>query len=160
MKEKYAHIYEEAGMTLWQIYVTCIYTLSSDMCNGVVHKHMPIYHLYIWRMTCWWYCMLYSRQFWPHFLRCSRSFICSLVYGLPSKTTGLFILIHTCQYRSYTSIVIDTWWRHQMEAFSALLAFFGALMFSLICVWINGWVNTRDAGDLRRHRDHYDVTVM
>ena len=36
----------------------------------------------------------------------------------------------------------------------------GALMFSLICVWINGWVNNREAGDLRRHRAHYDVTVM
>ena len=36
----------------------------------------------------------------------------------------------------------------------------GALMFSLICVWINDWVNNREAGDLRRHRGHYDVTVM
>ena len=36
----------------------------------------------------------------------------------------------------------------------------GALMFSLICVWINGWVNNRKAGDLRRYRAHYDVTVM
>ena len=36
----------------------------------------------------------------------------------------------------------------------------GALVFSLICVWINGWVNNREAGDLRRHRDHYDVSVM
>ena len=36
----------------------------------------------------------------------------------------------------------------------------GALMFSLICAWINGWVNNRWAGDLRRHRAHYDVTVM
>ena len=36
----------------------------------------------------------------------------------------------------------------------------GALMFSLICDWINGWVNNREAGDLRRHRDLYDVTVM
>ena len=36
----------------------------------------------------------------------------------------------------------------------------GTLMFSLICAWTNGWVNNRDAGDLRRHRDHYDVTVM
>ena len=36
----------------------------------------------------------------------------------------------------------------------------GALMFSLICVWINGWVNNREAGDLRRYRAHYDVTVM
>ena len=70
-----------------------------------------------------------------------------------------------------------TWWRHQMETFSALLAICagnspvpvnsphkgqwrGALMFSLICVWINGWVNNREAGDLRRYRTHYDVTVM
>ena len=69
------------------------------------------------------------------------------------------------------------WWRHQMEPFFALLAlcvgnspvpvnsphkgqWCGALIFSLICVWINGWVNNRDAGDFRRHRAHYDVTVM
>ena len=36
----------------------------------------------------------------------------------------------------------------------------GALMFSLNCVWINGWVNNREAGDLRRYHAHYDVTVM
>ena len=36
----------------------------------------------------------------------------------------------------------------------------GALMFSFICVWMNGWVNNRKAGDLRRYRAHYDVTVM
>ena len=36
----------------------------------------------------------------------------------------------------------------------------GALMFSLICTWINGSVNNREAGDLRRHRAHYDVMVM
>ena len=36
----------------------------------------------------------------------------------------------------------------------------GALMFSLICVWINGWVNNREAGDLRRDRAHYEVIVM
>ena len=35
-----------------------------------------------------------------------------------------------------------------------------ALMFSLPCDWINGWVNNRDDGDLRRHRAHYDVIVM
>ena len=70
-----------------------------------------------------------------------------------------------------------SWWRHQMETFSALLAICaahspvpaksphkgqwrGALMFSLICAWINGWVNNREAGDLRRHRTHYYVTVV
>ena len=36
----------------------------------------------------------------------------------------------------------------------------GALMFSLICAWMNGWVNNREAGNLRRHCTHYDVTVM
>ena len=36
----------------------------------------------------------------------------------------------------------------------------GALMFSLICARINGWVNNREAGDLRRLRAHYDVIVM
>ena len=36
----------------------------------------------------------------------------------------------------------------------------GAVMLSLICVWISGWVNNREAGDLRRYRAHYDVSVM
>ena len=35
-----------------------------------------------------------------------------------------------------------------------------ALMYSLIRAWINGWVNNREAGDLRRYCDHYDVIVM
>ena len=64
------------------------------------------------------------------------------------------------------------WWRHQMETFSTLL---------VLCVgnspvtgvfptqrpvtrgfdaFFNGWVNNREAGDLRRHRAHYDVIVM
>ena len=36
----------------------------------------------------------------------------------------------------------------------------GALMFTLICARTNGWVNNREAGDLRRYRAHYDVIVM
>ena len=36
----------------------------------------------------------------------------------------------------------------------------GAFMSSLICAWINLWVNNREAGDLRRYRAHYDVIVM
>ena len=74
--------------------------------------------------------------------------------------------------------IIKSSWRHQMETFSALLAICagnspfpgefsahkgqwrGALMFSLICVWINDCVNNREAGDLRRYRAHYDVIVI
>ena len=75
----------------------------------------------------------------------------------------------------FTSML--SWWRHQMESFIALLALCegnspvtvdsphkgqwrGALMFSLICAWINAWVNNRVAGDSRRHSAYYDVTVM
>ena len=68
-------------------------------------------------------------------------------------------------------VIAFTWWRHQMETFSALLAIFTgefpaqrpgtpALMFSLIYAWINGWVNNHQAGDLRRNCAHYEVTVM
>ena len=63
-----------------------------------------------------------------------------------------------------------------LEIFSASLALFegkppmtgaltkgqwrGALMSSLVCALANSWINNRDAGDLRRHRSHYYVTVM
>ena len=36
----------------------------------------------------------------------------------------------------------------------------GALMFSLICDWTNGWRNSRDTGDLKRHGAHYDVSTV
>ena len=71
----------------------------------------------------------------------------------------------------------STWWRHQMETFPRYWPFVrgihrssvnslhkdqwgGTLMFSLTCAPINGWVNNREAGDLRHHRAHYDVMVM
>ena len=65
-----------------------------------------------------------------------------------------------------------------METFSALLALFAGKFtghrwipftkasdselwcFIWCAPWINGRVNNREAGDLRRHRHHYDVTVM
>ena len=78
---------------------------------------------------------------------------------------------------NFTASLQNPWWRHEMETFSALLAICagnspvpvnsphkdqrrGALMFSLICTWMNAWVNDREAGDLRLYRAHYDVTVM
>ena len=72
---------------------------------------------------------------------------------------------------------ISITWHQQIETLSALLVFcegnlpvtggfpsqrpatrsFDAF---LICSWPNGWTNTRDAADLRRHRAHQDATVM
>ena len=71
-----------------------------------------------------------------------------------------------------------SWWRHQMEKkFPRYWPFVrgihrspvnslhngqwrGALVFSLICVWINSWANAGEAGDWRRYHAQYDVTVM
>ena len=36
----------------------------------------------------------------------------------------------------------------------------GTFMFSLICTWINGWVNSGETGDLGCHHTHYHFTVM
>ena len=70
-----------------------------------------------------------------------------------------------------------SWWRHQMETISALLAIWAgnspvnggfpaqrpvtrSFHVSLMCAWMNGWVNIREAGHLRRHRAHHNVIVM
>ena len=73
------------------------------------------------------------------------------------------------------SDVLDVARRHQMETFSALLAICAGnspvsgefpaqrpvtRMFSLICAWINRWVNNGETGDLRRYGALYDVIVM
>ena len=78
---------------------------------------------------------------------------------------------------SCTNKLMSTWWRHQLKHFPRYWPFVrgihrspvnsphigqwrGALMFSLICTSINSGVNNGDAGDLRRHRAHYDVIIM
>ena len=46
------------------------------------------------------------------------------------------------------------------DEFPAQSQWRGTLIFYLIRSCINGWVNNREAGDLRRRSSHYDVTVM
>ena len=81
---------------------------------------------------------------------------------------------HFSQTELTTKGPVYTWWRHQMETFSSLLALCeggihhspldsarkGQWRWAFICIWINGWANHRDAGDLRCHCAHYDATVM
>ena len=80
----------------------------------------------------------------------------------------------------YACASLPPWWRHQMETYSALLAICAVnspvtgeflaqrtvtrsfhVFFDLrLHAWLNGWVNNREAGDLRRHRAHNYVIVM
>ena len=70
-----------------------------------------------------------------------------------------------------------TWRHNQMETFSVLLSLcegnppvsggfpsqrpaMQSIDVSLICAWTNDWANNWDAGDLRHHLAHYDVTAM
>ena len=46
-------------------------------------------------------------------------------------------------------------WIHRSKASDAEL-----WCFSLICAWINSWINNGAAGELRLHCAYYDVTVM
>ena len=90
----------------------------------------------------------------------------------------IIVLVYLFALNEMNEVPIISWWRHQMETFSALLALCaawdctpspvdsphkgqwrGALMFSFICAWINGWANNRMAGDSRRHRALCDATV-
>ena len=59
----------------------------------------------------------------------------------------------------------QSWWRDQMETFSALLALCEGNLTKasdadLWCFLWSAWTNYRDAGDLRHHRAHHDVTGM
>ena len=107
------------------------------------------------------------------FLRNDIRYI-ALPWPLNQATISIHLRFRTCS----GWVIVCSWWRHQMETFSALLVLCarnsrvtgefpwhkgqwrGHLMFSLICAWTNGWVNNRDADDLRRHRAHYDIAVM
>ena len=60
------------------------------------------------------------------------------------------------------SVYRHSWWRHEMETCSALLALYvtrGNDVF-FECAWTKDWVNNRDAGDLKRHCAHHDAIVI
>ena len=88
---------------------------------------------------------------WRAWGRGKRAFLCKYPIMNSPISLGLF----TGNLVRYKDLV-SSWWRHQMETFSALLAICavkgqwrGALMFSFNNAWINGWVNNREAGYLR-----------
>ena len=118
---------------------------------------MQYFHGVVVLSLLWWY--------FRFLFDSSHQFTVPIFFRITFIGIGALVSMLKCQW---------TWWHHQMETFSALLAVCAgnspvtgefpaqrpALMFSLICVWINGWVNNREAGHLKRYRAHYDVIVM
>ena len=56
--------------------------------------------------------------------------------------------------------MMTSWNGNVIGAFHSQRTVTRSFMLSLICTWTNGWSNSRDAGDLRRHHVHYAVAVM
>ena len=80
----------------------------------------------------------------------------------------LHIHVNFNSYSYGESFLIIPWWRHQMETFSRCWPFVRGITHTkasdaeLWCfLWsTSDWVNNGEAGDLRRHRARFDVTLM
>ena len=98
----------------------------------------------------------------------------NIIPSHPTKLHSFLPCIHTHTFNTHTCthFHIHSWWCYQhfprywpFVASNAVNSMHKgqwrrALMFSLICAWINGWVNKGEAGVLRCHHAHHDVTVM
>ena len=117
-----------------------IYSLSGKALN----------HQISWKFA--WRCLSYRSEIWQASRqRCCRG-ACQISECMMTSWNGNIFRVtgHLCGEFTGPRSVISS---HKGQ-------WCGALVYSLICVWINGWVNTREAGDLRDHRANYDVIVM
>ena len=142
---------------------------------GVLDAHSPRtkYYVYISARSLW-YCM------WEN-----NNSVTSTLFVRLRHTAGLVYLFTFCEHR-----IIETpclWerlltgtchddvikWNHFQRYWPFVRGIHrspvnsphkgqwrGVLMFSFIRAWLNCWISNREAGDLRRHRTHYDVSVM
>ena len=129
-------------------------------CISYVRERFSCLYVYCGNIVnCVYYVQLALRLLWADFVD-----LCQMLYVCKKMS---LCCLDVCK------INVFPWWRHQMETFSASAALCAgnspaphkgqrrwALIFSLICAWTNGWVNNRDAVDLRRHCAHCDVIVM
>ena len=90
--------------------------------------------------------------------------ICREIFDLHSTApwhSHAYASLHQCMRN--ISVVMPKYFKSMMTSSNGSIfrvtgpLWRGALM---ICAWINGWVNNRETGDLRRHQTHHDVIVM
>ena len=144
-------------------------------CSGV-QRHSWIFH---WECTIWPLSDLKINGLWPGDVKCRHWTLSSLakviawyqsncLLRLPHATILFANVLVT--FTNHDDVIK---WKHFPRYWSFVRGVHrsplnsphkgqsrGALMFSLIWAWINGWVNNREAGEWRLHRAHCDVTVM
>ena len=133
---------------------------------GIYRNHYPIPCLLMIQHICCEYIAMCSVCIWSWYI--TIQCVWELWFQNCSKFFNLTFICFV-----FPGEFKPKWWRHQTETFSALLALCAgnspvtgefpsqrsvtrSFDVSLIC----GWVNNREAGDLRRHRAYYDVIVM
>ena len=142
----------------------------------VTRKMFPfddvIMDIFLWyRMVVCIQCILNAVSF-PNVANHS-TYACQARRVLNNTIVRLVTPTHFCFYLSYQIAHMVIKWKHFLRNWAFVRGiqrspvnspykgqWRGALMFSFICAWINGWENRRETGDWRRHRAHYDVNVM
>ena len=96
-----------------------------------------------------------------------------LLYSISTTSFKMFLMLLDAVKSSFSFLLKSIWWRHEMETFSALRALVrglhrspvkyphkgqwrGGSMLFWSAHWVNGWINNREVGDLRRHCVHYE----
>ena len=149
------------------------------------HAHTKAYIIMIWnksylfRLTSnLYYKSHLSRQQNCRPIRCSWSIVCRRCSNhilILDLTPDFYRLgkdncktrLETFSFGDLVRLIFEVWWYIITEPYmmtssngNIFRVTGGALMFSLICARIHGWVNAGEAGDSSRHRAHYDVIVM
>ena len=148
--------------------------------NSILTLYWNDIHLNIISWVCLWSIRRFggyvaANKASGHFSTCIELFLWLLKFYLPAWTTktpdSCWFLILDCSLRMKHDDVIKEkhfprFWpfvrgiHRSPVIYPHKVQWRGVLTFSLICAWINSWVNNREAGDLRRHRSHYYVILM
>ena len=170
----------KAFMLLWIeyiLYFTVKYYIQHTRADAHVFICVCVYIcMFMCIHLCMRYLYFYKRYWHAHVYVCVGDCICQFICRFNSSSASslqhftLFIVPLFCYVLWHDDVIkwkyFPRYWPfvqgiHRWPVNSPHKGQWrGALMFSLICTWINDWVNTREADDLRRKRAHYDVIVM